>query len=134
MVIDDLSRASVNELLACKGWQNRYKMLLGWSKLLSHKPDIRLDENIVKGCALQTWLTHQSRDNHHYFAVDSDSRIVKGLAVLLLLQMNGKTTQEIRMLDIEALMQELDLAKHLSPSRGNGFKALLDKALQWVEQ
>ena len=132
MLSDDLSSASLTELLDNKGWQNRYKMLLQWSKLVGEKSAIRSEANVVKGCALKTWLVHELDDGRHFFAVDSDSRVVKGLAVLLLLQIDGKSTAEIQALDIDAFMLELDLHKHLSPSRGNGFKALLDKALQCV--
>lgn len=127
--IDDFSAAKVSVLLAAKGWQARYKELLLWSKLVHLKPEIRHQDNRVQGCSLDTWLVHKRSGEGHYFAVDSDSRVVKGLAVLLLLHIDGRSTAQVQALDIELLMQDLDLHKHLSPSRNNGFKALLDKAL-----
>ena len=127
--IDDLSAADMAVLMSAAGWQNRYKILLGWGKLISYKETIRVAENKVKGCALDTWLVHDLREGLHCFSIDSDSRVVKGLAVLLLLHINARSADEIRDLDIEALMQKLELQKHLSSSRGNGFKALLTKAL-----
>ena len=126
---DDFSTANMQDLLGAKGWQSRYKLLLSWSKMVQLKASIRLRGNLVKGCALDTWLVHEVRGGCHWFAVDSDSRVVKGLAVLLLLQVNGRTAADIQALDIGGLMQELDLQRHLSPSRNNGFKALLDRVL-----
>ena len=130
MFDDDFSGISLQNLLAENSWENRYKCLLQWSKLISHKEAIRSKENLVRGCALDVWLQHQVRGNKHYFAVDSDSRVVKGLAVLLLLQINGRASAEVSLTDITEVMQRLALQKHLSPSRNNGFKAMLDRAMQ----
>jgi sulfur transfer protein SufE len=47
------------------------------------------------------------------------------LAALLLLKCHGQTRELILSLDIEEEYQRLGLQKHLSPSRMNGFVALL---------
>ena len=125
---DDLSDAKIDLLLAQQGWQNRYRCLLQWSKLISPKNEIRMKTYLVKGCALETWLYHEEHDGLHHFWVDSDSRVVKGLAVLLLLHINEQCSADIKTFNIDALMRKLELEKHLSPSRGNGFKALWDAA------
>ena len=129
---DDFSSAQLPVLMATKGWQNRYKELLTWSKLVTVKQGIRKPENKVQGCSLDTWLVARQSGQLFYFAVDSDSRVVKGLAVLLMLQVDGKTGQEIAALDFSALMQSLDLGRHLSPSRNNGFRALQQRIVQLV--
>ncbi len=129
IIYDDLSAANVDVLLAQKGWQNRYRCLLQWSKLICEKKQLRIKKYLVKGCALETWLYHEEQEGLHYFAVDSDSRVVKGLSVVLLLHIHQKSAAEILEFDIDALMNKLDLEKHLSPSRGNGFKALWESAL-----
>lgn len=131
---DDFSSAQLSVLMAAKGWQNRYKELLTWSKLVNVKQGIREAENKVQGCSLDTWLVFKRCDGLCYFAVDSDSRVVKGLAVLLLLQVNGKTAKEIAALDFDGLLFQLDLHRHLSPSRNNGFKALRDRVLSLIAE
>ena len=59
-----------------------------------------------------------------FFQVDSESRVVKGLAAFLLVLINAKSAQDIAQLDIEKIFAEAGLKKHLSPSRSNGFYAL----------
>ena len=125
---DDLSALDLNELRNRRGWQERYRLLMQWSKAIAAKPAIRLPENSVKGCESSAWLVHREQGGRHCFALDSDSRVVKGLGAFLLLQLNGKTTQEIEQTDFQGLFQEMDFHKHLSPSRSNGFYALMQRA------
>lgn len=127
---DDLSQASLADLQAARGWQNRYKILLGWSRLIREKPAIRQPENLIKGCETPTWLVAEKAGDRFRFAIDSDSRVVKGLAVLLLLLADGKSADDIQSERIEQTFTALELGKHLSPSRSNGFKGMLDRLRQ----
>ncbi len=129
---DDLSGLSLEDLMAKKGWQPRYKQLLQWSQKICQKPQIRTAANLVSGCESEAWLEHREDSGRHFFALDSDARIVKGLGVVLLLLLEGKSAEEIAQQDLEAVFQQLGLERHLSESRNNGFKALIDKALSHV--
>ncbi len=132
LVTDDLSGLQWQDLLAVKSWQQRYKILLGWGKPITVKPQLRQEQYLVKGCESEVWFQHYLEDGLHYFIIDSDSSIIKGLAALLLLWLNGKSTEEINAIDITAHYDQLGLQRHLSPSRMNGFSALLDQALSSV--
>ena len=123
---------SLDTLLQLKGWQPRYRQLMQWANLMPHRPEIRLDKNRVQGCETAAWASRSLIDGRNRFLVDSDSRVVKGLAVLLLLLIDNKTTEEIQTVDLDAIFSELGLQKHLSPSRNNGFRALLNKMLSDV--
>lgn len=129
---DDVSSLSIETLTTTTHWQARYKKILQWGSRISEKPKLRSDNKLVKGCESATWLAHSKKENRHYFALESDSRIVKGLGALLLSQINGRTTEEIETIDLEALFKELGLHKHLSPSRSNGFKAMVDAAIAYL--
>lgn len=122
---DKLSGLDINRLLQQKTYPQRYKMLMQWADHISEKPAIRTDKNRVSGCESNVWLTAQQQDGRYSFFIDSDSRFIKGLAALLLLHTNGTTAQAIQAFDAEALFSSLGLDKHLSPSRQNGFYALL---------
>jgi len=124
---DDFSALDLDALRSRRGWQERYRLLMQWSKSIAAKPAIRLPENTVKGCESSAWLAHQALHGKHYFALDSDSRVVKGLGAFLLLQLNGKSAEEIRQTDLESVFRELEFEKHLSPSRSNGFYALMQR-------
>ncbi len=126
---DDLSGLSLSQLRQLKGWQPRYRALMKWGDRILPKPAIRTDANRVRGCESAAWLEHRIEQGKHVYAIDSDSRVVKGLAVLLLVLINDKTAEEIAAVPLEQIFVELGLEKHLSQSRSNGFRALLDRML-----
>ena len=130
---DDLSALQLERLASQRNWQDRYRELMRWSKSIAAKPGIRTPGNLVRGCESEAWLVHRAVDGQHYFALDSDSRVVKGLGALLLTQVEGRTAAEIRALDLPALYTDLGLQQHLSESRSNGFYALLQRVLGCVD-
>ncbi|EGG93826.1 Cysteine desulfurase [gamma proteobacterium IMCC1989] len=127
-VVEDWSDIDWQALAEVKSWQKKYKLLINWGNRINHKPQIRQDKFLVEGCESAVWLQYKKENERHYFLIDSDSNIVKGLSALLLVWLNGKTTEEIELINIAERYQQLGLEKHLSPSRMNGFLALLKKA------
>lgn len=123
---DDLSSVSLPELIATNNWQSQYRLITQWGKLIQHKPELRNPENLVRGCEVSAWLAHREENGVHQFVFDSDSRVINGLAVLLLSQVQGKTTLEIQAVDFEQLLLSVNLEKHLTPSRNNGLHALIE--------
>nr|WP_277608419.1 aminotransferase class V-fold PLP-dependent enzyme [Microbulbifer elongatus] len=125
---DYLSTLDLATLRNQKNWQDRYRTLMGWAKVITRKDAIRTAENLVQGCESSAWLVHRQQGDRHYFAVDSDSRIVKGLGALLLSQLDGCQSDEVSVEQLQALFDDLGLAQQLSESRANGFRALLQRA------
>jgi len=132
--VEDWSDLDELDLLAVTSWQQRYKLLLQWGARLTPKPAIRQEVYVVRGCEANVWLKHTRIDDKHYFAIDSDANTIKGLAALMLVWLNGKTTSEVRKADVYTRYQQLGLQKHLTISRANGFRALLDSALAWCDE
>ncbi len=130
---DDLGGVTLSELMAATNWQQQYRLIIQWGRLIQPKPEVRLSANLIKGCELPVWLVHEFDGDQHYFAFDSDSSVMNGLAVLLLVQMNGKSTVELQALDLSALVSELGFDKHLTPSRNNGFRRIMERALVLVD-
>ena len=126
---DDLSGVTVSELVAAANWQQQYRLIIQWGKLIQPKPDIRLPANLIKGCELPVWLVHEQRGDQHYFAFDSDSSVMNGLVVLLLVQLNGKTSAQIVAQPLLQSLRDLGFEKHLTPSRNNGFNRIIERAL-----
>ncbi|MEK7259050.1 MAG: SufE family protein [Pseudomonadota bacterium] len=107
-------------------WEDRYKYIIDLGKELpAMDPAFRTDENLVRGCQSQVWLLKREEGDRLYFQADSDAFIVKGLLGVVLAAYNGKTAQEIRKFDINAYFEQLNLLKHLSPTRGNGLQAMV---------
>lgn len=87
------------------------------------------DEFLVQGCESKAWLLHYQDPvtNQHFWAFDSDARIVKGLIILLLVQLNGLRAEELAHAKPELLLSELQLQQNISQSRSNGLQAVLNK-------
>lgn len=124
-VYDDLSSISIAELKAAQNWQSQYRLITQWAMLIQRKDAIRLDENLLRGCETSAWLAHEVCGEIHRFAFDSDSRVINGLAALLLSQVDTKSTQEISRQNFSLLLTEVGLEKHLTPSRNNGLQTII---------
>lgn len=116
----------VDTLAFFDSWDERYKYIIDLGKELPPLPDSEhIDKNIIRGCQSKVWLASEQRDGRLYFQVDSDAFIVKGLLGVVLAAYNTKTAQQVLDFDIEAYFAELDLMRHLSPTRGSGLQAMV---------
>ncbi|HAR59524.1 MAG TPA: Fe-S metabolism protein SufE, partial [Alcanivorax sp.] len=90
------------------------------------------EERFVRGCQSQVWLlTDYDEDQDRlYLAVESDAVIVRGLAAIILAALNRKTPSEVAAYDMDDFFQQLDLLRHLSPTRGNGLLAMVGRIKQ----
>ncbi|NVC63976.1 cysteine desulfurase sulfur acceptor subunit CsdE [Vibrio sp. 05-20-BW147] len=111
-----------------KGWEDRYRQVIQWGKKLPVMPDaLKSEQVMVAGCESQVWLVAEQDGGMWTFCADSDARIVRGLIALVLAAYNGKTAEQVQAFDIEAYFEQLGLIAHLSPSRGNGLKAIVEQ-------
>ena len=111
-------------------WEERYAFIIDLGKELPAFPDDeRREENYVHGCQSQVWLIHHYDDDTGklYLLIDSDAIIVRGLAAIILVALNGKTPRDLLATDIDELFEQLDLFRHISPTRGNGLRAMVGK-------
>lgn len=111
-------------------WEERYGYIADLGKQLPAMPDTdKNEQNLVRGCQSQVWLTfcHDDSENRLYLMIDSDAIIVKGLAAIIMIALNGKSPQQIVDMDVIAIFDQIDLMRHISPTRGNGLRAMLDK-------
>lgn len=112
-----------------EGWEERYKYIIDLGKALEPLQDsLKTPERLVKGCQSNVWIDVQpGGDGRLHFAVDSDAVIVKGLLALVMAAYQDKTPAEILAFDIDAYFRTLDLERHLSPTRGNGLRAMVSR-------
>lgn len=118
-------------------WEERYGYVIDLGKQVPTMPEeYRTEDNYVHGCQSQVWFIHHydAAANKLYILVDSDAMIVRGLAAVVMTAFNGKPPKDIAGFDMEGLFQELDLLKHLSPTRGNGLRAMVKKIQLTAEQ
>ncbi|KOO04002.1 cysteine desulfurase sulfur acceptor subunit CsdE [Vibrio nereis] len=114
-----------------KGWEDRYRQVIQWGKKLPQMPDdLKSDQVTVSGCESQVWLVSEQVEGKWHFCADSDARIVRGLIALVMAAYEGKSSAEIQSFDVDSYFEKLGLIAHLSPSRGNGLKAIVEKIKQ----
>ena len=124
---DNLQSIDLNQLKLNNNWQSQFRLLTQWGELIKTKTELRTQNNRVIGCETAAWLAHQQNEEMHYFYFDGDSKIIRGLTAVVLSMVNGKTTQQITEQNLEQLLQNLGIRKHLTPSRSNGFRAILSR-------
>ena len=111
-------------------WEERYAFIIDLGKQLPAFPDDeRREENYVHGCQSQVWLIHHydEQSGKLYLLIDSDAIIVRGLAAIILVALNGKSPRDLLATDIDELFEQLDLFRHISPTRGHGLRAMVGK-------
>ena len=112
-----------------KGWDSRHReiMLLG-KKLPRLDKALRNDKTLISGCESLAWLKSECNTQGVYsFTGDSDAKIIRGLLVIVLAAFNNKTAEQIHQFNINNYFETLGLMQHLSPSRGNGVLAIVEK-------
>ncbi|MGM0481507.1 MAG: SufE family protein [Pseudomonadota bacterium] len=109
-------------------WEQRYQYIIDLGKALPGLPeDQRKEEYLVPGCQSSVWLVSQRKDDKLHFQVDSDAVIVQGLLTLVMAAYQDKTPAEIVAFDIDRYFNQLDLENHITPTRGNGLRAIVGK-------
>lgn len=109
-------------------WEDRYKYIIDLGKELPEMPAEKKDDaHLVRGCQSQVWIDGEQVDGRLWFEADSDAFIVKGLLGVVLAAFNGKTAEDITGFDVENYFEQLGLIKHLSPTRGNGLRAMVKR-------
>lgn len=108
-------------------WADKYEYIISLGKELEPMPETdKIEENIVKGCQSQVWLTAQNNNGIVTFKADSDAIITKGIIALLVKVFNQQPATEIVNNDL-AFIDKIGLKEHLSPNRSNGLVSMVKK-------
>lgn len=118
-------------------WQQKYREIMLLGKQLPAMPEVlKTDDALVPGCESKVWmyLDFDLEENTLVIVGDSDTRIVKGLLAIVLALYNGLTPEQVINTNAFAEFQRLGLIQHLSPSRGNGIKAMVERIQTMAQQ
>lgn len=109
-------------------WEDRYKYMIDLGKSIPQMEEaLKTEDRLVPGCQSQVWIEPQFNDGKFNFIVDSDAHIVRGLLAIVMAAYDKKTPEDILSFDIQRYFKAIDLVKHLSPTRGNGLLAMVEK-------
>jgi cysteine desulfuration protein SufE len=126
----DAQKTIVEEFAFFNDWSERYQYLIDLGKKLPDlKTEWKTEEHRLTGCQSMVWIVPEGNKDKLDFNAISDSTIVSGLIFLALRVYSGRSAEEI-MNTAPDYISQIGLAKHLSPTRSNGMKSLL----QFIQQ
>ena len=88
--------------------------------------DLKIDKNLIIGCASRSWVTCYKKENLFFIEIDSEAHIVRGLLSLLQHAVNNKNSSEIINLDGNQILKEIGLEHNITSQRMNGFLSALN--------
>ncbi len=91
----------------------------------------RIEANRVKGCVSLAWVVGETRAGRCYFRGDADSPLVRGLLLLLCGFYSGAAPADVAATE-PTLLEELGLARNLSPTRLNGLRSVRAKIREFA--
>ena len=126
----EAQKAIIEEFAFFSDWSERYQYLIDLGKKLPDlKQEWKTEEHRLHGCQSMVWIVPEGNKDKLVFNAISDSTIVSGLIFLALRVYSGRSAEEI-MNTAPDYISQIGLAKHLSPTRSNGLKSLL----QFIQQ
>ena len=113
-------------------WTDRYQYIIDLGrKLPDLPPELKTEENRLKGCQSQVWIVTQNKDGRLHYDAISDSAIVSGLIALMLQVYSDRRPADIVATPPEFIKQ-IELEDHLSPTRSNGLNAMVRQIRQFA--
>jgi cysteine desulfuration protein SufE len=107
-------------------WEDRYRYIMDLGAKLAPLPDAdRIEANLVHGCQSTVWVVLRQVAGDVQLGATSDSGLVKGLAALVVIALQGKTAPDIVHFDLNEFFGRLHLHEHLSPTRSNGLHGMI---------
>lgn len=115
----------VEEFSVFTDWMDKYEYLIELGKELAPMPDAdKTEQNLIKGCQSQVWLTASFGNGVITFNADSDAIITKGIIALLIKVLSGLKPAEIVEANLH-FIDEIGLRENLSPTRSNGLLSMI---------
>ena len=134
MTLPAEAQAALDSFEHCTGWEQRARLLMQWGQRLPELGEAdKTEANRVHGCESLMWLVGEQVDGHWQFAASSEARLIRGLVALLLVRVNGLSTEELQQVDLPGWFEQLGLSRQLSPSRSNGLNAVLVRMRELAE-
>ena len=137
MTLQEKQEGYLQELGSLEDEFDQYTWLM---QLACKRPELcqvaHQEERRFLGCQSNLWVSLEEEEGLLHMKADSDTLIVKGMAVMLADVVTGSTSQEMAQANID-LFQRLGLEVALTSVRRNGFteliRSLQDQAKTLVE-
>ncbi len=125
--LDRAQDGIIAEMSVLEDWLATYEYLVRLGQALTVDDDgLRSDEHSVSGCQSRVWIRTELRGGRVRIFADSDAAITRGIIALLLRVLDDRSPDEIVGSELYFL-DRTGLSKHLSPARGNGLRAIVQR-------
>lgn len=119
MTIAEKQRQLTAQLGGFKSAQDRLGFVVGLGRAARPlEAEFRTDAFRVQGCLAKVWFVASFAEGHCNFRADSNSAIVKGIAVLLCEFYRGQSPEEI-VGTAPDFLEDFGITQHLTPNRRN---------------
>jgi len=116
---------------AMKSWEDKYRFILRLGKTLpTMDSSLQTDDALLNGCESNVWFHASIDEDKLVLMVYSDAKIVRGLISIICESFKDLTLMQVKSFDCIEFLEELGLLSHLSPSRGNGIRAIVEQIKQ----
>ncbi|MFN7140916.1 MAG: SufE family protein [Limisphaerales bacterium] len=133
MTIAEKKNALLTRLSAIKNSQERFAHLIALSRQQPPlESQFKTDTYRVEGCLAKLWFVAEFRDGRCYFRADSESAIVKSVAVLLCDFYNAQAPEEIVSTD-PSFFESVGISQHLTQNRRNSLSKIWEKIRSFAE-
>ena len=123
--VDARQQLIIDEFSVFTDWMDKYEYLIELGKELAPMPDSeKTEQNLIKGCQSQVWLTATYANGLVTFRADSDAIITKGIIGLLVKVLSGLPPKAIVDADLH-FIDAIGLRENLSPTRSNGLVSMV---------
>lgn len=127
MNISEIESEIIDEFSLFDDWTDKYQYIIEMGQTLPSIPaKDKTEENLVRGCQSQVWLTAEKKDDLIIFHADSDAIITKGLIAMLVRVLSHHAAAEIIHADL-SFIDKIGLREHLFPTRANGLNEMIKK-------
>lgn len=119
------------KLSSATDWNSKHRLLLLFSKQLPVlPPEQRNADNFVQGCETNVWLARRDRDNTDdtaQFLAYADSKVVRGLLVVILDKLNNSSGNCTSANDINEYLKLIGLSPFFSAGRRDGIQQIIKR-------
>lgn len=125
ITIDEVQNRIIEEFAVFDDWLDKYQYIVDLGNSLTDFPaSEETDTNLIEGCQSKVWIVAEYSEGKVFFKAKSDAIIVKGIVVLLMRVLSGRTPDEILNSDLY-FIDRIGLNEHLSPTRSNGLLSMV---------
>ena len=133
MEINEIQDQIIDEFASLEDNIDKYELLI-WHGIQMPAMDekYKTEKYALKGCQSKLWIASEVIDGKVIFYADSDSKIVRGMAAVVLKVVNNQPPDQVVKADLY-FIKKIGLRNHLSPIRANGLATIVKRIHELAE-